>query len=384
MKGGPRFVPRDLWLRLALGLVGVGVVAVAVGLTRAPQRTWANLLIGDLYLLFAALSGVLFLSLQFLSGAGWSAVLRRIPEAMMSGLPLFGLLVAVAVLFGRQALYPWAGEALSPQKAMYFGTVFLVARLVVVLGLWTFLARALRAASLRQDVDPALGHHRRLVRYSAVFAVVFALSFSLSSVDWLMSLNPHWSSTVFAVYVFSGLLVLGLALVTLIVILLREGGPLEGVVGDDHLHDLGKLLFAFTTFWAYIWLSQYLLIWYGNLPEEVSHYLHRTDGAWLPLFLLNLVVNWVVPFLLLLPRAAKRSPRMLKWVCVLLLCGRWLDLYLLVMPEREAAPALGPLELLVPLGCAGLFLYLTARALAQAPLLPVNDPYLEESLHHHT
>src|SRR5262249_37929206 len=126
------------------------------------------------------------------------------------------------------------------------------------------------------------------------------------------------------------------------------------------------------------------LIRYGNLPEEVSHYLQRTDGPWLPLFLLNLAVNWLLPFLLLMPRSAKRNPKLLKWVCVLLLCGRWLALYLLVTPEREAAPALGPLEVLVPLGCAGLFLYLTARALAQAPLVPVNDPYLEESLHHHT
>jgi len=187
---------------------------------------------------------------------------------------------------------------------------------------------------------------------------------------------------VFAVYVFAGLLVLGLALVTLIVVVLRERGPLAGVVSEEHLHDLGKLLFAFTTFWAYIWLSQYLLVWYANLPDEVTHYLHRTGPPWLGLFLVNLLVNWAVPFLVLLPRAAKRSPRVLKWICLLLLGGRWLDLYLLVMPERAARPSLGPLEVLVPLGCAGLFMFLTARALAEAPLLPVGDPYLEESLHH--
>ena len=384
MNAAPRFTARPFSQGLALGMTGLGLASVAAGLAVSPERTWANVLVGDLYLLFAALSGALLLSLLFLSGAGWSAALRRVPEAMMAGLPVFSLLIAAAMVFGRRALYPWssAAEGLSPAKAAYFSAPLLFLRLALVLGLWTLLARALRRASLRQDRDPALRSHQRLVRYAALFTVLFALSFSLMSVDWLMSLDPRWSSTVFAVYVFAGLLVLGLALVTLIVVVLRERGPLAGVVSEEHLHDLGKLLFAFTTFWAYIWLSQYLLVWYANLPDEVTHYLHRTGPPWLGLFLVNLLVNWAVPFLVLLPRAAKRSPRVLKWICLLLLGGRWLDLYLLVMPERAARPSLGPLEVLVPLGCAGLFMFLTARALAEAPLLPVGDPYLEESLHH--
>ena len=154
--------------------------------------------------------------------------------------------------------------------------------------------------------------------------MVFAASFSVASTDWLMSLDPHWSSTIFAVYVFAGLVQLGLAVTTLMVLILRQRGPFRAVVGESHLHDLGKLLFTFSTFWAYIWLSQYLLIWYGNLPEEVTHYMSRTSPAWIRLFLLNLVVNWVVPFLVLLPRATKRSPAVLAGVCLLILAGRWL------------------------------------------------------------
>jgi hypothetical protein len=179
-------------------------------------------------------------------------------------------------------------------------------------------------------------------------------------------------------------MVSGIAALTLIVILLQRSGHLRGVVGAAHLHDLGKLLLTFTTFWAYIWLSQYLLIWYGDLPEEVTYYARRTAGPWTAPFLLNLVVNWAVPFLVLLPRAAKRSPQVLAGVCVLLLFGHWLDLYMLIMPETLAAPALGPLEVLLPAGYAGLFAYLTARALAQAPLVPLGDPRLEESLRHET
>jgi hypothetical protein len=150
------------------------------------------------------------------------------------------------------------------------------------------------------------------------------------------------------------------------------------------LHDLGKLLLAFSSFWAYIWLSQYLLIWYGNLPEEVPYYVRRTGGPWLPVFLLNLFVNWVVPFLVLLPRAAKRSARVLAAVCVLLLLGHWLDLYLLIMPDTWSGPMAGPLEAIIPLGYAGLLVYLISGALAQAPIVPARDPYLGESLNHET
>ena len=215
-----------------------------------------------------------------------------------------------------------------------------------------------------------------------MFVVVFAYSFSLASFDWLMSLDPRWFSTIFAVYVFAGLFVLCLATITLGTILLLERGQLAGVVNVNHLHDLGKLLFAFTTFWAYVWLSQYLLIWYGNLPEEITHYLRRTDGRWLGLFLLNLVVNWLVPFVALMSRAAKRNRAVLKWVCVLLLAGRWLDLYLLIFPELASGPAIGPLELLIFAGYAGLFLSFAVPALARVPLTPQNDPYLEECRRH--
>jgi hypothetical protein len=244
--------------------------------------------------------------------------------------------------------------------------------------------RRLRKTSLQQDHDPAPARHQRLITHAAVFVVVFAVTFALGSVDWLMSLDPHWSSTVFAIYVFAGLLVSGLAALTLFAIVLRALGPLGGVVKRAHLHDLGKLLLAFSTFWAYIWLSQYLLIWYGNLPEEVTYYMRRTDAPWMRLFLLNLFVNWVVPFLVLLPRAAKRSARVLAAVCVVLLAGHWLDLYLVIMPETWSGPMAGPLEAMIPLGYAGLFFSIVARALTQAPLVPRHDPYLEESLRHET
>jgi hypothetical protein len=391
--------PRDLssgrWRMVALALVGVAMITAIAGLVWSPERAWSTLLLSNLYLLFVCLAGALFISIQFLSNAGWWVVLRRVPEAMMAGLPIVAILM-LALFFGRATLYPWAQAQASAAAAStsapasgftssYLNSAFVFARMAIVLGVWVLFARAIRCASLRQDEDPALApmHHRRLVTYSALFTVVFAVSLSVGSVDWIMSLEPRWSSTIFAVYVFAGLLVSGLAALTLIVILLRHFGPLDGIVQESHLHDLGKLVFAFSTFWAYIWLSQYLLIWYGNLPDEIPYYAHRTGGPWLRWFLLNPIVNWGVPFLVLLPRASKHNPRVLGAVCALILCGHYLDLYLLIVPDLRSAPAFGLLEMLVPLGYVSLFVLVTSRALAQAPLVPRHDPLLDESLHHH-
>ena len=324
-------------LALTLATSVVGLVAIAVGLARDPTRIWTALLVDGFFVLSAALGGMLFIAVQHLSGAAWSAGMRRVAEAMMCALPVAALMM-LALFFGRGSLYPWAAGPLPPEPAAglastYFTVPVVFSRMALFLMVWMACAWLMRRTSTRQDTSADPIHHQRMVRYSAIFVVVFAVSFSLASVDWLLSLDPHWTSAMYAVYVFAGVLVEGVAAVTLGVVLLHERGHLVKVVNANHLHDLGKLLFAFTTFWAYIWLSQYLLIWYSNLPEEAGYYLVRTGSGWLPLFVINLVVNWLVPFCLLLPRASKRSPSMLKWVAVLVLIGRWLDIYLLVSPQ---------------------------------------------------
>lgn len=371
---------------VTLAPIGIALLAVVVGLRWAPERTWSALLLSNLYLLFMCLAGALLISIHYLAGAGWWVVLRRVPEAMMAGLPV-GAVLMLTLFFGRAVLYPWARGGEEGGASAYLNPAFVFLRMLTVLIVWVGLAWAMRHASLRQDLEGATGaaaRHRRLVIYSALFAVTFAVTFSVVSVDWIMSLDPHWASTIFGVYVFAGLLVSGIAAVTLTVIILRaQGGPLRDVVSESHLHDLGKLLFAFSTFWAYIWISQYLLIWYGNLPDEITYYARRTGDGWLAWFLVNPAINWAVPFLVLLPRASKRNPRLLGAVCVLILCGHYLDLYLLIAPDTLPAPSIGPLEVLVPIGYASLFVFITQRALAQAPLVPLRDPYLDESLHHH-
>jgi hypothetical protein len=371
------FVVAAVLRRRATLLAGAGLVGLVVGHLLAPERAWPSLLTGGFYLLATALGGMLFLSVQQLSGAGWSAGLRRIPEAAMAMLPA-GAAVMVLVFLGRSWIYPWSrGETAG--KDAYFAPAFVFLRLALILATWVLIARRMRRTSLQQDADGSLVHHRRLTRDAAVFTVVFAVTFTLASVDWLMSLDPHWSSAVFALLVAAGVVVQGVAAVTLGAVWLRERGYLAEHVTPDHLHDLGKLLFAFTTLWAYLWFSQYLLIWYGNLPEEVTHYVVRTGDAWAPLFFVNLGLNWAVPFAVLMRRDAKRSPRVLKWTAVAVLAGRWLDLYVTVVPEVSDVPRVGILELLLPVGCLGLGLQRAARALAAASLVPINDPRLWES-----
>ena len=372
MSAAERFVLAPRARTIARIAATAGAAAIVVGLVVDPDRVWPNLLMNGFLAVAIALAGIVAIALQFLSGAEWNAKIRRVPEAMMAPLPAAGV-VMLALFFGRERLYPWsraASDAADHTHPIYFGAPMFFGRMALFIAVWTLFARLIRRTSLEQDRDEASTHGERLTRYSAAFMVVFAVSFSLASFDWLMSVVPHWSSTIFAVYWFAGVLAGGTAAITLAIVLLIEAGHFEEVAGAELRHDLGKLLFAFSTFWAYIWLSQYLLIWYGNLPEETPYYINRTSDRWIAVFLLNLALNWLIPFVVLMGRDAKRRAPVLKWVSIVMLAGRWVDLYVTVMPEMIAAPNLRLLDLAMVIGCGGAFFLTAARALERAPLIP--------------
>ncbi len=385
----PEFQPPAPILRLVKVLAGLGAATLAAGLFLAPERAWMNLLLAAFYLIGLCLAGVLFIAIQYVSGAGWYVAFRRVPEAMAGALPVAALPVLL-VLVASASIYPWAhaggehGGAAFWFKDVWLSPLFFVVRALIYLVVWIAFATAILRTSRSQDSDGDLSHTRRNVRLSAAFLVVFGITFWLASYDWLMSLEPEWYSTVFGVYQFSGVILSGLAMITILAVWLYRLGPLRGFLTAEHLHDLGKLLFAFSTFWMYIWFCQFMLIWYADIPEETSHFITRLAGFWQPVFWLNILLNWAVPFLVLLHIPAKRSPGMLLKISWVILVGRWVDLYLMIAPPFVGEnPVFGVWEVGIAAGAAGLFFLAVFRTLRHAPVVPVGDPYLEESLSYH-
>jgi hypothetical protein len=375
-------------LRVWQGLALAGGVTVVFGLWWDPVRTWANLLLVSFLAVGVGLAGALFVALLYVTSAGWGVVVRRVPEALTVLIPFGGAALLVILLAG-QMIYPWTDAQhtaeFPPFKQAWLSWPFFLARAVVFVLVWTWLARCLVRNSRRQDREGGVALTHRNVRLSALFLVVFGVTIWLASSDWLMSLEPDWSSTIFGPYNFAGLFLGGLALTILLVFALEAAGPLRGVVSREHYHDLGKLLFAFSIIWAYFWFCQYMLIWYANIAEEIPYYTRRLYGAWQPLMVASVLLNWAVPFLVLLPRPMKRSRHILPKVCALVLLGRWLDLYLLIfpaLPNTEPIPSL--LEVGILAGGVGLCGWLVQRSLMHAPLIPQHDPYLAQSLNHHT
>ncbi len=392
------FPQRDQMRRLlAISIVGALVLAIGVGLSW--ERTWSNLLVIAFYLLTMGLGGALIVALTYITGAGWHVAFRRVPEAMAKILPLAGIAM-LAVLAVRMNSYGWHhhGEGDAGTfwfKEFWLTPAFWMLRAIAYIAIWSLLSGRLVARSRRQDksADDALTAGN--VRLSALFLAVYAVTFSLASVDWMMALEPLWFSTMWGVYNFAGMIQAALALVVILGLLLRAPGrPLHGVFNDEHLHDLGKLLLGFSCFWMYIWFSQYMLIWYANVPEETSYFIPRVHSAWGPIVVVAIVLNWIVPFFVLLPHPAKRSASVMMKVSAAVLIGRWVDLYLMVFPSvshgtphgRERlfdTPVFGVWEaaaICILIGTGGLLLL---RSFGAANPVPRNDPYMAESLHYH-
>jgi len=370
-------------------VAAAGLLVVLAGIFIAPSRVWPNVLLVSVYFVGLGLAGILFLAFHYLLTAGWSVCIKRTAEAVASTIPI-GALLVVFTLFGAGVLYEWTHTAaveadpLLSQKTGWLNLPFFVVRTLIYFGVWILFSHLLVRHSRRQDSTGGLAAQRRNTALSAAFIALFFVTFSLASFDWLMSLEPHWYSTMFAVHQFAGLFVAGLSVMTITVILLKRRGALAGILTEHHLHDLGKLLLGFTTFWMYIWFCQYMLIWYSNLPEEVGFYENRVQGSWGVLTIVSLLANWLIPFLVLLPRPTKHHENTLLIICTLLLLGHWLDLFLIIQPVFEpSAPRFGLWEIAPVAAGVALFVIVLRRGLAAADPVPQKDPYLEESLRHH-
>lgn len=391
-------------LDLALkALAAVGAAGFIAGLLIASDRIWPAYLIAEIYLVHLGLAALFFVAVQYASKTGWSVVLRRIPEAMATSLVWAAILMPM-ILFGARTLYAWTREesfthAAIAAKRAFLNLPFFSVRAILCFAAWLVPGALIIRNSRAQDADRLVARTDRNVKLSCLFLVLFAITVSLSSFDWLMSLEPEWYSTIFGAYVFAGLFTSGTAAMTILTVLLRRKGmfrkrifcrfdgvsgiaPDESLVSPAHLHDLGKLLFAFSSFWAYLWFCQFMLIWYTNMPEESAWFARRMQNGWQILFYMNLVLNWIIPFFGLMSRNFKRNEFILLLTAGSVLLGHWLDLHLMILPVFHDSPVIGLWELIPTLGAAALFLLATFSALRTVPLIPTGDPMVEESVHH--
>lgn len=367
----------------------LGVVGFAVTLMTDPVRAWYAYLTAFFYFVSLALGGLFFTAIQHVTKAGWSVNIRRFAESLSAFLPI-GAVAGLILLIGAPKLYDWlnpqlvAQDPLLQHKAGYLNQTFFWIRMVLFFGLWLYFAKVIVGRSVEQDKTGDVNLTIKNLGTSIAFVLVFALSYSFFSVDTLMSLEPHWFSTIYGVYCFAGLFQSAIATITLITIYFLKQGRLKGLVDDNHLHDLGKFLFAFTVFWAYIAFSQFMLIWYANLPEETIFYIPRMEHGWVWVSVALLLFKFVVPFLALLPKWAKRNYNHLSAVCILILVMQYVDLYWLIYPNfNEERAMFSYQEILIFLGFAGAFMFAVTRFLSKHSIVPMKDPRQHESTGHH-
>jgi hypothetical protein len=369
-------------------LMFLGVILFGLALMKDAHRAWHSFLTSYFYFISLGLGGLFFAAIQHVTKAGWSVNIRRIMEAMAAYLP-YGVAATIVLLIGSRYLYIWldpeivANDDLLTGKSAYLNMTFFVIRLVVFGGAWLIFNKLIVGHSVAQDKDGDENHTLKNVGLSIAFILIFALSYSLFSVDTLMSLQPHWYSTIWGVYCFAGLFQSSLAVMVLLALHLQRQGIVRGRITEEHVHDLAKFLKAFTVFYAYIGFSQFLLIWYANLPEETIFYLARSSGGWMAATLSLLVFKFAVPFLLLLPRAAKRSPAHLTLVCILVLFMQYIDIHWMVYPNLTDHWILSWQEVGTFMMFGGIFLWSVTSFLTKNAVVPLKDPRIDESMHHH-
>ena len=372
---------------LVMGLIGLGLLTFAAGLFTDPARMWKAYLVYNTLFLGLGIGGLFFLVIHYLAGAGWNVAVRRISESFASYV-VVGAVTTVVLLFGLKHIYPWTDHAFMESshllhgKMGYFGTVFFSARVIFFVAMISFFAWRLIGNSTAQDEAGGVELRNAQKPLSALFLVLFAPLFTVFSVDLLKSLDPKWFSTMFGVYVFVGFVQASVAASILAIKMFQKHGYFAHV-NENHFHDLGKYLLGFSIFWAYIGVSQYLLIWYANLPEETGYYLIRQVPGWVGWSLILPAVRFVLPFLLLLPMQNKRRSNFLVKVCYVVLFGAWLDLYLIVMPNFSTTFSLSIWDAGLALGFTGLFVFSVRRFLSSSATVPVKDPFLHEALNHH-
>jgi hypothetical protein len=371
---------------LVLGAV-LGIVAFFVDNTRASF----NYLLSYTFLISIAVGALFLIALEYVTNADWSVPFRRIVEIFAGLIPFLAILV-IPLLFKMHDIYHWthaeavAQDEILQGKEPYLNIPFFITRVFVILGIWYIFYFILSRNSLKQDSSGDQNLTTINIRLSAIFIPLFAITISITAFDWLMSVDPHWFSTIFGVYYFSGTVIAILAAVTIAAVYFKENGYLHERITQDHLYSLGALMFVFVNFWAYIAFSQYMLIWYADLPEETLWFLQKWEGSWAIFSIFLLIIHFVVPYILLLSQPAKMDPLRLKISAVVLLFAHFFDLYWMVMPEMpglEKGYIFSWIDFVFPVAAIGFVMIVFNMKAKKENLIPVGDPKLKRGLDFH-
>lgn len=416
---------------ISLILMVIGALAVVGGYFLEAEEThharwWSNLMINGFYFLAIGLGALFFYALHFATETAWAVVLRRVIEAVFSFIP-YASVVLIIVFIGASLhfnhIFHWMDQSVlnefvvestmadehpvfyadqeavdaagvaatvvaNPEydeiianKQAYLNIPFFWIRTLIYLGSFIWFARWFRNRSLKEDEEGGTKLHYKGYKRSAVFLVIFAVFSSTLSWDWIMSIDTHWFSTLFGWYVFSGMWVSAMNVIAILSLYLISKGYLKDI-NSSHVHDMGKWVFAISFLWSYLWFSQFLLIWYSNIPEEVTYFITRIEEYKVPFFGM-FIINFAMPMLILMSRDAKRNPGFLIAIGTIIFIGHFIDTYLLITPGvLHEDWDFGWMEIGFFLGFTGFFIRVVLNSLTKASLVPKNSPYLDESLHH--
>ena len=381
----------DSILKIGGTLLIAGIIlGIAAFLVDSYRASFAYL-VSFIFFLSIVIGSLFLVALEYAANADWSTPFRRVSEFLAAGLPLL-IIFAIPLLFNTSNLFLWShsdylgSDKMLAAKSAYLNTPFFMVRVFAIILIWIFFYSMIIKNSRKQDSTGNQLLTKRNIVLSVIFIPVFAITITLVAVDWIMSLESKWFSTIFGVYLFAGVAWSSLAALTITSIKLNEKGFLHPAVKEDHYYSLGTLMFAFTAFWGYIAFSQYMLIWYGNLPEETFWFMQRWDGGWKIVSILLIVIHFIVPFFFLLSFESKTNPKKLKFISIWILCAHFLDIYWLVMPSmsrNDHAYSFSWIDFVFPLVFIGVLMIVFKKVAERVNLVPVKDPKLERGLNFH-
>jgi hypothetical protein len=385
---------------ISYALMGLGTLLAIIGCITTheglPERLWANLMVDNFYFLAISLFAVFFMALQYAAQSGWWVMVKRVAEAISTFLWIPAGIMIIIILIeafgGHSHIYHhWMQHGITDsndvnydkiiaEKDWYLNIPFFVLRALIYVGGWVFAGFLFRKYSKLQDETGELSYHKKSFKLAVIFLPFFAVTSVTAAWDWIMSIDAHWYSTMFGWYIFGGLWASGTAMMLLFSIHLKRKGYFPAV-NDNHFHELGRMLFATSFLWTYLWFCQFMLIWYSNIPEEVAYYQARFHSYQLPFFGM-LLFNFVAPMLVLMSRDSKRALRFTATIAVMVLVGHWINTFCLIMPGTVGSHwHIGALEIGFYLIYLGGFLFVVRKSLEKTRVVVAHDPYLVESEH---